>query len=495
MNINKMASEISPLNAKITKIFKSSLVYGLTSSLQSVLGFVLLPILTIYYTPEIFGVYSILLLLSALTSAIFYLGASSALGRFYYEEDSDLYKRKIFTTALIVTLIGAFILISCGLIFAKPLSVSLFETGKYYLPIILILIATSFGFLLNLMTLLLRYENKAGLFFKIIISGVLVNFIVTYSLLSKFNFGILAPIYGILISNSLSFLILVLIKFKDLTKKLEMNHFKLIISFGIKSSFAGLSFYLLDWIDRLIINELLDLNDVGLYSLGYRLGAIINILIIVPFSFVWGPARMQYAKSKMLPFFTTKVVSYYTLIGVFILSATILFGEDILKIFFINKSYTDAMLIVPIIMFSLLFYGYGNIIDFGIYINNKIHYYPIIAIFLILFNVTFNFWLIPVFGYQAAAYVTLITYFLSSSIVFFISNFHYFVKIETTRVFSALIIIPILYYIVNFSTVLNLSIRIMIALTILLMFYTLWLNQKERAYIIYGIKKLVNIKK
>ena len=243
MNINKMTSEINPLSAKITKLFKNSLVYGLTSSLQSVLGFVLLPILTIYYTPEIFGVYSILLLLSALTSAIFYLGASSALGRFYYEEDSDLYKRKIFTSALIVTLIGAFLLISCGLIFAKPLSVSLFETDKYYLPIILILIATSFGFLLNLMTLLLRYENKAGLFFKIIISGVLVNFTVTYSLLSKFNFGILAPIYGILISNSLSFLVLVLIKFKDLTKKLEMNHFKWILSFGIQSSIAGLCFY------------------------------------------------------------------------------------------------------------------------------------------------------------------------------------------------------------------------------------------------------------
>lgn len=490
MNINKMTSNIDPFSSKIKKLFKSSLVYGLTSSLQSVLGFVLLPILTIYYTPEIFGVYSILLLLSALASAIFYLGASSALGRFYYEEDLDLYKRKVFTTALIVTLTGASLLISCGLIFAKPLSVSLFETDKYYLPIILILIATSFGFLLNLMTLLLRYENKVGLFFTIIISGVLVNFIVTYSLLSKFNFGILAPIYGILISNSLSFLILILIKFKDLTKKLEMNHFKRILSFGIQASFAGLSFYLLEWIDRLIINELLDLNDVGIYSLGYRLGAIINILLVTPFAFVWAPMRMQYARSESLSLFTGKVLLYYTLIGVLIISATILFGEDVLKLVFINKSYDDAMLIVPIIMFSLLFYGYGNIIDFGIYINNKIYFYTLIVVVLIIVNIVLNYWLLPKFGYQAAAYITLITYFLSSLALYLVSNYYYQIKIHFTKISIALIIIPSLYFMVNFFGEINILTRIIVAFAILLVFYNLFLYKEDRNQITYFFKNL-----
>ena len=36
-------------------LLKQSLVYGLASSLQSVLGFLLLPILTQYYSTEEFG--------------------------------------------------------------------------------------------------------------------------------------------------------------------------------------------------------------------------------------------------------------------------------------------------------------------------------------------------------------------------------------------------------------------------------------------------------
>ena len=47
------------IKTKIKELLNHGLIYGLTSSLQSILGFVLLPILTIYYTPEEFGIYSI----------------------------------------------------------------------------------------------------------------------------------------------------------------------------------------------------------------------------------------------------------------------------------------------------------------------------------------------------------------------------------------------------------------------------------------------------
>ena len=104
---------------KLKELFSHGLVFGLTSSLQNVLGFILLPILTSYYTTTEFGVYSIILLASALASAIFYFGANSALGRFYYDEDSDDFRKKIISTTLIITGIGAFILIALTLLFGN----------------------------------------------------------------------------------------------------------------------------------------------------------------------------------------------------------------------------------------------------------------------------------------------------------------------------------------------------------------------------------------
>ena len=138
------------IKTKIKELLNHGLIYGLTSSLQSILGFVLLPILTAYYTAEEYGIYSIILLVSALASAFFYFGASSALARFYFDEDSDLYRKKIASSALFITLAGALLLISLSIIFGNYLSVLLFDSTIYYLHIVLACCGAAFVFLLTL---------------------------------------------------------------------------------------------------------------------------------------------------------------------------------------------------------------------------------------------------------------------------------------------------------------------------------------------------------
>lgn len=468
---------------KIEELFRHSLVYGITSSLQNVLGFIMLPILTAFYTPEIFGVYSILLLLSAFTSAIFYLGASSALGRFFFDEDSSLFRKKILTTSLVVTLIGAGLLVISGIIFSKILSIRLFQTDTYARPILLILIGTAFGFLLNLMTIVLRYEKKSFHFFLISISGVIINFVTTYVLLSRYKFGLLAPIYGLLISNGICFSILVLTRIHLLTKKLEVSHFRMILNFGIQTSVAGLLYYILEWVDRLIIKDLLNLRDVGIYSLGYRLGSIMNILLVIPFSLVWGPLRMQHVKSSDVDVFTGKILSYYTLVGVMILVFAILFGEDIMKLIFVNKSYFSALEVFPIIMFSVFFYGYQNIVDFGIYLHKKVFYYIPVYIFAICFNVLMNYLLIPRWGYLAAAYTSLFTYIITSSSIYCVSNIYFKIKIETKRVIIALLSVTFLYSSIYFLPLTNFFFKLVICATTFCLFYFFWLNKNERDYL------------
>ncbi|MFD3275478.1 lipopolysaccharide biosynthesis protein [Aquirufa echingensis] len=478
-----MSNNPSYIKHKIEELFKHGIVYGLTSSLQNVLGFIMLPLLTNYFTPEIFGVYSILLLLSSLTSSIFYLGASSALGRFYFDEDSDLFRKKIITSALIVTTFGAGMLISTGFVISNSLSLYLFRSIVYSKPILFILIATAFSFLLNLMTLLLRYEKKSFHFFLIIILGVLLNFISTYFLLSKLNLGLLAPIYSSLFSNIICFSVILFTRINLLTKKVDVKLIKVVLNFGIQSSLAGLLFYVLEWVDRLIIKDLLNLNDVGIYSLGYRLGSIMNVLLIMPLNLVWGPMRMQNLASKQLNDFSSKVVSYYTIVGVMIVVFSILFGPDILQLIFKNKSYTAAYDVFPIIMFSLFFYGYQNIVDFGIYLHKKVYFYILISIFGICINVILNYWLIPLYGYLAAAYVTLVTYITTSLLIYFISNSYFRIKIEPYRVVVALIYPPIVFGLISYLGFNNIILKSLIGLISLYYLYKYWLNENERIYV------------
>ena len=381
------------LISKIKELLNHGLIYGLTSSLQNLLGFILLPILTVYYTTAEFGIYSIILLVSTLAGSLFYFGASSALGRFYFDEDSDAYRKKIVSSALFITLVGAIILILLSLFFGKYLSFLIFDSNIYYLHIFLACSSSAFGFLLSLMTLILRYEKQSMLFMKVTLAGVIINFTLTYTLLSVFSFGILAPLYGSLLGYALSFFFLLIIKSSDFTLKFMFSDLKKIFFFGIQTSLASFLFYFLDYVDRLILKELAPMSDVGIYSLGSKIGIVINILLILPFTLIWAPMRMEYAHDNIEEL-TKKVFSYFVIIGFILVSVSILFGDDLMSFVFVNKEFAGASKVFPIIMLALLFYSFQNIVDFGIYLHKKIIFYSFIFILIHSNNVKLKYRLV-----------------------------------------------------------------------------------------------------
>ena len=107
------------------------------------------------YKPQTLQVYNNLLK-SVIEQILKHFGASTALGRFYFDEDSDKYRKEIVSSALFVTMGGAFLLIILSFLFGEYLSILLFDSSVYRIPLILAFSGASFGFLLNTMTLLLR---------------------------------------------------------------------------------------------------------------------------------------------------------------------------------------------------------------------------------------------------------------------------------------------------------------------------------------------------
>lgn len=471
---------------KLKEVFRHSIVYGITSSLQSLLGFILLPLLTSYYETEVFGVYSLLLLMSAVANSLFYFGASSALSRFYYDEDTKKFRQKIVSASLLVALFGALLLISISLLFGNDLSEYFFDSRTYSGAILLTMAGTAAGFLVNLMTLILRFNQKSVIFMVCTISGVLLNFLITYFLLTRFNLGLEAPLYGLLVSNGLIFIVLFIFHLDFIVFTIQKSHLRLIISFGVQSSIISFLFYVMDWVDRLIIKDLLNLSQVGIYSLGYRLGSAIQILFIIPFSLVWSPVRMRYWKDNNAGVFMSRVTSYYTLVGLYVVLVALLFGEELITLFFKNEEYYGALSLFPIIMFSLLIYGYQNILDFGIFIERKLHVYILVYLFGIAFNVMLNYTLIPLYGYMAAALSTLLTYCFTIMVIYKSSNRYFKINIELPRVVLPSCLIVSVYFLISFTRFFAEAAILKKAVLLIMVFlitYKYWLNQTERDWI------------
>lgn len=481
------------IKSKLKELVNHSIVYGLTSSLQSILGFVLLPILTSYYNPTEFGVYSIILLFSALSSTIFYLGASSALGRFYYEEDSEVYQKQIVSAAVLITICGAVLLIGLATIFGETISILLFNTPLYKLHIILSLSAVAFIFLMNTMTLILRYQKKSKMFMIVTLSGVLSNFVITYALVAHYKFGILAPIYGTFWSTGFCILYLFLSNIKLFSLKLNPLHFKQILVFGSQQAIIGLLFYLVTWVDQWIIKDLLPMSNVGIYSVGYKLGSVLNVILIIPFSMIWAPIRMQYSNNSNNIEFVKKVSSYIFIIGALLVLLAMFFGNDLISLFIQNVEYKSAFKIIPIIMLAILIFGFQNILDFGIYLEKKLYFYILIALAGILFKVSMNYWLIPHFGYMAAAYITLLTSLLSTGLIFIASTHYYKLELEWGRILYPFLALIVINYVLSFTdyfvtfAILKKSVSCLI---LFILIYKFWLNKNEIIHFRNLIKKI-----
>lgn len=471
------------MKSKILETGKHTIIYGISSAFQSLIGFVLLPLLTKYYSSEEFGIYSLLILISTLLGAFFFFGSTSTLNRYFFESESETQKKSIVTTTFLITLTGALIQVLLGFLLATKLSVLLTNSKSFSNHIFLIILANAFGMLMNFNFVVLRLEKQSKGFVLVNIGSSLINLFLVYILLVKVNLGINAPIIALLIANFLAFTFTFNIVRKYFTTTINQENLKEYILFGLSATLNGLTYYLLDWVDRYFIKEYSSLSDVGIYSMGYKIGMIIHVIMIIPFSMIWTTVRMQYAKDKDNSAFVTKIISYYTIIGLSLVLMTSLFAKELLMIFSGREEFIVAYKIVPIIMIAHLIYGYINIVDFGILISKKLYYFYITFLVAAILNAILNYFFIPKFGYIASAYITLVTYIFCSVVIYLLGRKYYLIDIEYLRVFMPfIIVIAILLSFSELKLSLFHSIILKFSTVIVSIFltYNFWLTKNEK---------------
>ena len=472
------------MKRKLLEVGKHSLIYGASSAFQGIIGVLFLPLLTGYFTTSDFGVYSLLLLVSTLSSAFFFFGASSIINRYFFETDTQEHRKGIVTATFSITILGAVLQFLLALIFKEELATFLIGDVKYSNHMLLVLISGSVGMVMNYNLVILRIEKKSIYYVLINVISNLINIGIAYILLKFLEYDLYAPILGVLAANSISLILSYPVVHKYLWAKIGRKAFGEFLFFGFSTTITGFSYYFLDWIDRYFIKEYASISDVGVYSLGYRIGMLIQVLMIIPFGMIWATLRMQNSKSEDNSLFVSKVISYFTIIGLLMVLFTLLFSKEILLVFSRNEDFNLSYKIVPIIMLAHLTYGYINIVDYGIYLTRKLHFYYIILLIAALINGYLNYLLIPVFGYIAAAYITLFTYLFCTISIYFISNSFYRLKVEFRRSIMPYLLVLMLL-IINTSTNLDWSIftKFLFFISILIGVFVFWLDTNEKIFL------------
>jgi len=476
------------------KIFakKISLI-GIVNILVALNSFILLPILTKYFSVSDYGVWVQVLTTISLLPNIVTLGLPYTLIRFLSPEKNEKKIQEGFYSILIIILIVTSAV--SLLIFIFSHNISLLFGGNVEVAKILAFLV--FFNSLNLLCLsFFRTLNQIRKYSTFLLIQTYLGTLLIYILILC-HYNVAETIIGLLIANIITFIIMITIisayiKFK-IPKFVNMKEY---LSYGLPIIPSNLSYWIVDSSDRYIIGLLLGMSFVGYYSPGYSLGNFI-ILILAPFSFLLPTILPQYHIENNIEKINTFLkysIKYFLLIAIPASIALSLLSKPILLIITTEEIALNGYYVTPFIALSALLYGIYGIISNIILLEKKTKVLGIIWIIAALFNITLTIILVPFIGILGAALTTLISYVIAFSVTLYYSykffKFEFDIRFIIKSISSA-IIMALIILLLEPKTIISIIISISIAFAVYLVLLLL-LKGITKAEIIFFMKLIKN---
>ena len=202
-------------------------------------------------------------------------------------------------------------------------------------------------------------------------------------------------------------------KFKGITK-----YWWPAIKFNLPLIPHYLSTVILASSDRIMIEKIESLTEAGLYSVAYSFSSLC-LIVFSAINSAYTPYCMSALKNKNYEGIAKSTHIIIFLSVLFSLLMIYLAPEGILII--AGDNYLDVINIVPVLIVGIYFSSFYFIFSNVEFIHEKTKLILPITLVGAALNIGLNFWLIPIFGYSAAAYTTLACY-------LFVALAHYFVS-------------------------------------------------------------------
>jgi O-antigen/teichoic acid export membrane protein len=400
--------------------------YGLGNLFVRSLAFILLPLYSNLISTSEFGNYSLLISVYAVVQVFFQFGMFGALNKFYIAEKSENKKLLIFSSILnSIVIIASFLTLILWLL-SSQISVLIFNSPDFKNILTLTFVALFFETLGFYILSLLKTMGRAKKVVEYSAFGAILNLMLNI----YFVYFLRLSVYGIILAQLISGMILLLLLLPLLRNKYVFKIDKGILNVAVKFSlpliFANLFMAGSNVADRFILNIYSGREQVGLYSFAYRIALIMSILI-ASFSTAWYPhsLNLYYSDNYKISFgkVLNKLVAVSCLLLLTVsLLAGYLFDIHFLGISFFNPAYRSGIIIIPIIMVGYLLNGISAYYSVYPSVSNKSYHLMFSELFAFLMNAILNIILIPHFGIIGAALSTAIGFFCGASYLFSISS-------------------------------------------------------------------------
>ena len=456
---------------KNNNFFNHSKNYLIAEFFNKGIVFLTIPIFTHLLLPEDYGIISIYAVIISIFIVLMGLNIHTSVVRRYHEENDG------FNEFLGINII---FLIVINIIF-----IFLFYLLKNYLAsffgidsniLFIAIIVSSLSVFLQVELSYLQTSQQSKKYVKIlVIRNLLLTLgaIIWIYLLDDNRY--LGKVYSEVLIMGVIFIFVFLDLLKIAKFNLNIEHLKYSISYGVPLMVHTLSGLVLLQSDRIIINQISGSYETGLYSFAFNVGMIMSVFV-TSFNNTWIPIFYKYLKEKAYVEIQNSVDKYIKII--FIVTLTLVVFSEEIVIIMASEKYYDALKIVPLVIIGFtMVYIYTIFANYAFY-RKRTGLISLFTFIAAIINIGLNYLFIPKYGYVAAAWTTLFSYFIL--FVFHYINVKFVLKENVVQlskiIFDLIILLLFVLVFVEIEVdeyILQLAIKIFLIAVLIIYFFGL----------------------
>ncbi len=429
-------------------LFKQTAIYGLATVLPRMLSFLLVRLYTGILPTGEYGEVSIVLSWMVFFNVVLSYGMETAFFRFY---NSETDKQNVIATSTISIFWSSIIFLFGALIFRGTLASLANVEVQYITYAIWILVLDA---LVIVPFSKLRANQRPMLYAIIKIGNVAINLLLNLFFLlllpkiaasnpNSFIGNLYVENYEIgyiFVSNLAASLLTLLVlspNYLSLTRKFDAALWKKMMQYGLPILVAGIAFAVNEHFDKILLGYWLPENvaksEVGAYSACYKLG-LFMVLFATAFRLGIEPFFFSHSKNENAPQTYAMITKYFVIFGSLILLGVIVFA-DVLKFLLLdNKSYWEAMKVVPLIILANFCLGIYNNLSVWYKLTDRTKMGAYISIVGAVLTLVLNYLLIPKFSYYGSAIATIAAYGSMMFISYVLGNRYYPIPYDMEKI-------------------------------------------------------------
>lgn len=453
---------------KIRELFSDTLVYGISSVVARFINYLLVPFYTKYFDPAAYGVIGLIYGAIIFLNVLFTFGMESSYLRYGVDREKA---RDVFRTIQVALLGGASLLVALSWLM-KPLLASLvgLEPGSDIVQAQSSVFSCPFSLFYMMLGILwidalslvpfaeLRLIRKTWTYAFIRLFNVVINVSLNLYLVIIAGWGIEAVLFSNLVASLFAAVVLFGFTAHMYRGRWDPKLLRRVLWFGLPYVPAGLAHAVNEVLGRFAVNNMphdtvsrlygdhYTADDItGIFNACYKM-SVFMLLAVQMFRMAWLPFFMRQSGSEDARKTYAEVFTWFNIAAAVVFITVGIFVEQIVRIriplldgTLIDARYWSGLFIVPWLLMAYWFQGWFLNFIAGVFIREKMWYLAGVTLAGALITITGNLLLVPVYGMQGAAWVTLTCFFSMAMLMYMLTQKFYRVPYNMLKNFGVLV--------------------------------------------------------